>query len=157
MDQLGLSLHKLVAAEIVNPFHKDALLTAERLFDSHGVGENLDPKEAVTYAQHFISYVRNTFQPDSLLAEYPVAQVLRNGQLVKGWIDFLIETSNGWVIVDHKFTTKPESELEPEALKYSGQLMAYKNAVEAASQKKVDSCWIHFPNNGLMLQIAVAS
>ena len=43
MDQLGLSLHKLVAAEIVNPFHKNALLTAERLFDSHGVGENLDP------------------------------------------------------------------------------------------------------------------
>ena len=157
MDQLGLSLHKLVAAEIVNPSHKDALLTAERLLESHAVDENLDPKEAVTYAQHFITYVKNAFQPDGILAEYPVEQVLNNGQLVKGWIDFLIETSNGWVIVDHKFTAKPEGELEQEALKYSGQLMAYKNAVEAATQIKVNSCWIHFPNNGLMLQIAVAS
>jgi ATP-dependent exoDNAse (exonuclease V) beta subunit len=157
MDQLGLALHKLIAAEIINPLHKDVLLTAERLFESHVVGENLDPKEVVTYAQHFITYVKNAFQPDGILAEYPVEQVLNNGQLIKGWIDVLIKTNTGWVIVDHKFTAKPESELEQEALKYSGQLMAYKNAVEAATQKKVNSCWIHFPNNGLMLQIAVAS
>ncbi len=157
MDQVGLALHRLIAAEIVNPSHKGVTLTAERLLESHVVAGCLDPKEAVTYAQHFITYVKNAFQPDSILAEYPMAQVLSNGQVVKGWIDFLIETSNGWVIVDHKFTAKPESELEQEALKYSGQLIAYKNAVEAATQKKVNSCWIHFPNNGLMLQIAVAS
>ena len=67
----------------------------------------------------------------------------------------LIETDQGWVIVDHKFTSQPENELEKEALRYSGQILTYKNAVEAATSKKVTSCWIHFPNSGVMFQTMV--
>lgn len=82
-------------------------------------------------------------------------QVLNNSQLVKGWIDVLMETSEGWVIVDHKFTAQPESGLEEEALKYSGQLLAYKNAVEAATSKKVMSCRIHFPLAGILCELKI--
>jgi len=64
-----------------------------------------------------------------------------------------METDDGWIIVDHKFTAQPDIELEKGALKYSGQLLAYKRAVEAATQKRVQSSWIHFPNSGIMLQI----
>jgi ATP-dependent exoDNAse (exonuclease V) beta subunit len=148
MNQVGLALHQLIAAEIINPAREDALLTAKQILESHGVAENIDSKSAVTYAQHFINYVNKTFQPNRILTEYPVTQVLDSNQLVKGWIDVLMETGDGWVIVDHKFTAQPESELEKEALKYSGQLLAYRDAVEAATQKKVQSSWIHFPMSG---------
>ncbi|MCP4628727.1 MAG: hypothetical protein GY850_35255 [bacterium] len=153
MNQVGLALHQLITAEIINPDHKDALLAAKQILEAYGVAENIDTKAAVTYAQHFINYVNTTFRPKRILTEYPVTQVLDTGQLVKGWVDVLIETGHGWVIIDHKFTTLPENELDKEALKYSGQIQAYKNAVEAATSKKVASTWIHFPNCAAMLQI----
>ena len=153
MNQVGLALHQLIAAEIINPAREDALLIAKQILEGHGVADNIDSKAAVTYAQHFINYVNKTFQPNRILTEYPVTQVLDSGQLVKGWIDVLIETGEGWVIVDHKFTAKTEKEMEKEALKYSGQLLAYKNAVEAATLKKAGPCWIHFPQAGKLFAI----
>ena len=76
-------------------------------------------------------------------------------QLVKGWIDTLIENNGSWVILDHKFTTKPDDKLEAEALKCSGQITAYKHAVEAETSKNVESCWVHFPDSGMMFQIMI--
>ena len=66
-------------------------------------------------------------------------------------MDLLIDTPKGWVIVDHKFTDKTKDALEAEALKYSGQLKAYKDAVEAATKRPVTECWVHFPTFGEML------
>jgi ATP-dependent exoDNAse (exonuclease V) beta subunit len=77
------------------------------------------------------------------------------GQLVKGWIDTLIEKNGSWVIIDHKFTTKSKSELEKEALKYSRQIRAYREGVEAATAKKVESNWIHFPLAGILCELKI--
>jgi hypothetical protein len=60
----------------------------------------------------------------------------------------LAEMDDGCVIVDHKFFSQPESELERDALRYSDQITAYKHAVETATSKSVKPCWIHFPNSG---------
>ena len=148
-------MHKLITAEIINPSHKDAQLTAKQVLESHGVAENIDSNAAVTYAQHFIKYINEAFKPNRIFTEYPVTHVLDNGQVIKGWIDVLIETGDGWVIVDHKFTAQPESKLENEALKYSGQIMAYKQAVEAATSKEVTSCWINFPLAGILFELNI--
>jgi len=50
---------------------------------------------------------------------------------------------------------KPLNMLETEALKYSGQLMAYKRGVQEATGKKVLSSWIHFPVSGMMMNIVL--
>jgi len=155
MNPVGLALHQLLAAEIVNPRHRDALAAAKKIIANHGIAENIDPKAAVRYAQHFCGYVKKIFRPRRILGEYPVMQVMDNGQLVKGWIDVLLETDDGWLIVDHKLSARPESELQAEALKYAGQLLAYKNAVEAATSKKVASCRIHFPLAGILWELKV--
>jgi hypothetical protein len=81
MDQLGLAFYKLLAAEIINPSHKDALMTAERLLKNHGIGENIAPKEAVAYLQHFMAYVKTAFKPNRILAEYPAEHVTSKGQI----------------------------------------------------------------------------
>jgi len=155
MDQLGLAFHQLLAAEIINPLQNDVLQTAEQLLKNHGIGENMAPKDAVAYVQHFMAYLKTTFKPDRILAEYPVEQVTDKGQLVKGWIDTLVEKNGSWVIIDHKFTARPDNELEAEALKYSGQILAYKDAVEAATSKNVESCWVHFPLAGILCELEI--
>ena len=150
---IGLALHRLIAAEIINPSPKDDLKITERLLKSYGVAENIDSKETKEYACHFLNYLMSSFGPDRILAEYPVEQVLKSGQLVKGWVDMLLETEAGWIVIDHKFTDKQKANLEAEVLKYSGQLRAYKRAVEAGSSKKVSSCWIHSPAAGRLYEL----
>jgi ATP-dependent exoDNAse (exonuclease V) beta subunit len=99
-----------------------------------------------------LNQLKTRFQPIRILAEYPITHVQKNGQAIKGWVDLLLETPEGWVLVDHKFTDEP-SALSALALRYSGQLKAYVDAVEAATGKPILSCWVHFPTFGQMFNI----
>jgi ATP-dependent exoDNAse (exonuclease V) beta subunit len=66
---------------------------------------------------------------------------------VRGWIDVLLETDAGFVVIDHKSSPRPKGEWPVEALEHSGQLAVYARALEAAG-KNVAGCWIHFPVGG---------
>ena len=117
----------------------------------------IDPDHILICAQNFHSFIASTFNPVRILAEYPVEQVRKNGQVIKGWIDVLLETKEGWIIIDHKGSPRPRNEWEEEALKYSGQLEAYKNAIEASTGRNVLSSWIHLPIAGGMVKVAFQS
>ena len=78
-----------------------------------------------------------------------MVHVWDNGQIAKGWIDVLVETDAEWVVIDHKIS---QDDHRVVVRKYAGQLLAYKEAVEAATGKSV-KCWIHFPLTGSMVQI----
>lgn len=155
MSRLGDAFHTIIAAEIINPAHKDAITTTRRILDNFSLGANVEPGDALKTAQNFNAFTSRFFNPSQVLAEYPVEQVLENSQVVKGWIDTLVEVEDGWIIIDHKSSLRPKKELPAEALKYSGQLLAYKKAVEAATSKNVVSCWIHFPISGQILKLSV--
>lgn len=79
--------------------------------------------------------------------------VLDNDQVVKGWIDVLLETKDGWIIIDHKSSPRPRKDWKDEALKYSGQLKAYKDGVETATGKDVLATWIHLSVAGGMINV----
>ena len=68
-------------------------------------------------------------------------------------MDVLLETPEGWVIVDHKSSPRPRAEWVEEALAYSGQLRAYARALDAAG-RPVAGCWIHFAVGGGMVQVS---
>ena len=153
MAQVGLALHGIFAAELIDPKHAETLVTAQRIIDSFEISDHLGADETLAYSQQFRRFLVDTFQPKNLFVEYPVEQKLENGQVVKGWIDLLLKTHDGWVIIDHKASLGDEKELEKQALKYTGQLAAYKNAVEAATKKQVKSSWIHFPTAGKLIEI----
>ena len=76
-----------------------------------------------------------------------------NGQIVRGWIDTLLDTETGWVIVDHKSSPRPRGEWEAEALAYSGQLDAYRHAVAAATDRGVVGTWIHFTVSAGLVEV----
>jgi len=152
-ESLGTFLHHVLAAEAVNPLRKDALEKVQNAVAGWGLSRNLEAGAVLVAVRDFFETIRVKFKPRRTLAEYPVTHVLRNGQSVNGWVDLILETENGWVIIDHKFTERPKNDLDDEALKYSGQLKAYKDAVEAATAKTVTACWIHFLTHGEMLQV----
>jgi ATP-dependent exoDNAse (exonuclease V) beta subunit len=90
-------------------------------------------------------WARATFEPVNWRVEHPVTYVLPNGQVAHGLIDLLIETRDGWVVIDHKSTPRPRNEWSEIAESYSGQLAMYKAAVEEISGRPVTSMWIHMP------------
>jgi ATP-dependent exoDNAse (exonuclease V) beta subunit len=153
-ENIGVVLHQLIAAEAINPSRGDAEDSARKLIGAWGLKSSLDAGEALSYVRIFLKHLADKYQPARIFAEYPVVHELKSGQVVKGWVDLLADTPKGWVIVDHKFADLIEEALDAEALKYSGQLKAYKDAVEAATEKTVAECWVHFPGSGRMMSLA---
>ena len=94
--------------------------------------------------------------PSTWLPEHPVIQLLDTGQVVSGFIDLLLETEEGWVIVDHKTSPRPRNEWKNIAAGYSGQLLAYKRAIENATERPVVQTWLHFPVGGGLIEVELA-
>jgi ATP-dependent exoDNAse (exonuclease V) beta subunit len=140
MTVIGTALHALIAAELLNP--------GRTLDDARAlVSTFVDAESALAAARRFRAWLDKKFAPKRTLVEYPIVHVLEDGRAVRGWIDVLLETDAGFVVIDHKSSPRPKSEWPVEALEHSGQLAVYARALEAA-RKNVAGCWIHFPVSG---------
>ncbi|TDJ38986.1 MAG: hypothetical protein E2O54_11750 [Gammaproteobacteria bacterium] len=154
MTAIGSGLHAVIAAELVNPNQKDAVKRAWAILTSYGVAAFIAAADAMEAARRFREAVEERFKPKQILVEYPVTEARDDGRLVRGWIDVLVETEAGWVIIDHKSSPRPKSEWEHEVQEYSGQLAAYAGAV-AHSGWPVVEMWIHFPVTGGLVRLAL--
>jgi len=147
MTLIGNALHAVIAAELVNPDRADAVARAAAILGGYAASVYIDADAAVACARRFRAYVTAHFKPQRIHVEYPIQHVLANGQRVRGWIDVLLHTAAGWVVIDHKSSPRPRNEWEQEALSHSGQLHAYRRALLAAGEP-VAACAIHFPISG---------
>ncbi len=71
---------------------------------------------------------------------------------MSGFIDLLLETAQGWVVIDYKSFQGQKSDWEVKALSYSGQLDCYRQAL-AAMNMKTESLWIYFALDGGLVRI----
>ncbi len=137
----------MIAAELINPERSDAVERARQILSSYGAQTYLTAEHADLAAKRFRAWVVERFKPRRILPEYPISHRLPDGQLTKGWIDVLLETEDGWVIIDHKSSPRPRSDWAQEVTAYSGQLEAYGRALLDADYP-VSGRWIHFPVTG---------
>jgi ATP-dependent helicase/nuclease subunit A len=77
--------------------------------------------------------------------------LVKRDPLRSGLIDLLLETANGFVIIDHKSFLGKTADWSAKALSYSGQLAAY-SALHL--ERPIESAWIHFAAGGGLMQIA---
>ena len=153
MTLIGRALHAVIAMELVNPDRADAQARARRILQGYGAEYFIDPDAAVACARRFRAFVIERFKPTRILAEWPTAEALANGQTMRGWIDVLVETADGWVVIDHKSSPRPKSEWRTEALEHSGQLACYRSMIAATGARLADSAWIHFPVSGGIVRV----
>ena len=116
--------------------------------------EAMAPADAVECARRLRAVLNARFGPHRMLVEHPVKLVQDNGQVLHGWIDLLIETGAGWIVIDHKSSPRPRSEWTDEALEYSGQLTAYASALNGAGLECA-KCWVHFPVSGGLVEVVL--
>jgi ATP-dependent exoDNAse (exonuclease V) beta subunit len=154
MGVLGEALHGIYAAILTHPRDADDCVSLCRaLLQRHGLGGAVDARAVLDSVQRFREKIAETFFPKQVLAEWPVRMVLDNGQRLTGWVDVLVETKDGWVIIDHKSFPGAQSAWPEKAMSFSGQVDAYRSAVEKATGSPVVGQWIHFSVGGGLVEV----
>lgn len=146
MSEVGNAIHAIIAAKCINNDYSKT--DAERLFVSLYMNKHINSDDVLKASDNLLDYINETYPNAKFYAEYPIQQILDSGQVVKGWIDLLIETDQGWIICDHKSSPKKFSQLQNVAMEYSGQLAMYSDAMSAVSDLPVLSTIIYFPVSG---------
>ena len=146
-EEFGEALHAILAAGLLNPRQPDREAATARVLTGFGLEHCVRAADVLAMVVRFRSEAESRFHPKSWLVEVPFTYHNDAGQRVAGFIDLLLETPEGWVVVDHKTFPGPRSSWEAEALRYSGQLACYRRAV-GVTGKPVRDTWIHFVVGG---------
>ena len=125
---------------------------AEQIIDAFGLSGCVSGTEVLSATARLLAMLSDKFAPLQILVETPFEHALEDGTRVMGFIDLALETTGGWVIIDHKSFQGGAAQCDLKALEYSGQLARYREALVAAG-KEVRSQWIHFPVGGRLVEI----
>jgi ATP-dependent helicase/nuclease subunit A len=90
--------------------------------------------------------------------EVPILAALdseHGARRIAGSIDLLLETRDGFVIIDHKSFPGAATHWESRALEYGPQLMTYSKAIEMAGGTVLGR-FIHFTVGGGMAELATS-
>ena len=72
---------------------------------------------------------------------------------MQGRIDLLLETAQGWILLDHKSNPQSADHWQSIAVNYSGQMHAYAKAIEKTTGKMVLESWLYFPVSAGAVQL----
>ncbi|WP_019531411.1 UvrD-helicase domain-containing protein [Dasania marina] len=149
----GTALHAVLATQLLQQqaSEADIIKVGQQLLNSAGLSA-LDTQAVIKAGTAFLNWLTQQWPGAKLYMEYPVSMTNAVGQLLNGTIDLLIETDQGWVIIDHKSTSTELNDLPHVASHYGGQLAAYRHALQAVTNKPVLSQWLHFMAMGSVLE-----
>ncbi len=152
MNRIGNALHAFFASA-------DELATAEALkvqaenITTEWTITNFEAADLCVVWQNLLIFLRNNYGKDiTLLREWPI-QIRNGNQIGSGWIDLLVDTPQGYVIVDHKSFLGDKPQRKKKAVEYQPQLALYAEAVGKASGRPVLATWIHLPLSGRVMRI----
>jgi ATP-dependent exoDNAse (exonuclease V) beta subunit len=150
MNILGNAIHAYFAVDYNNITENMQIKTATRLIKNFGMENIIKPSEIVLSGHNLIKFLDNNYYTYKLYREWPIYMKNEDGQVIQGWIDMLVETEEGYVVIDHK--SYPGKDVEEWAKKHVVQLMMYKKAIESVKGKPVIDVLLHLPVSGIVLE-----
>ncbi len=152
MDVLGSAIHGFLGADDPSLARDVRRTLATDLMRRFGVEAAVDAEALVTRSDALREALSKKYKVLSWRTEWPL-QVRLGAQVISGWADLVVETPDGWVLVDHKSFPGPREKWEAEALSHAPQLAAYSLALERATGRAVVACFIHFVVGGGLAQV----
>ncbi|MFA0415426.1 UvrD-helicase domain-containing protein [Vibrio renipiscarius] len=150
MDHLGSVLHHCLALVLAKP---DIDVDILNELAKGGVPGVVQGEHIFKQGLALLDWIK-TQHPDAILhTEMPIMQMLGDGALRQGAIDLAVETSQGWIIIDHKSNPQSKDKWLDIAQEHSGQLKAYRDALESLSGKDVISTLVHFSVSGGLVEV----
>ncbi|MDW7657360.1 MAG: UvrD-helicase domain-containing protein [Bacillota bacterium] len=151
MDNLGSAVHAYLAVDDVGLTDTAKLALARDILDRWGLLDAMDPADIVAAGQRLAEFIRQRYPEHKVYREWPMTLRNDKGQLLQGWIDLLLETPDGYVIIDHKDYPGPDA--EERVKKYIPQMATYQSAVEQATGRPVIETLLHMPISGQILRL----
>ena len=149
---LGDALHAILAAELLNPTKAGREAKVREQLAGFGLASSLEAAAVVAMMDRFRADFAQRFSPKRVLVETPFSFPLPNGQRVSGVMDLLLETSTGWVLLDHKSYQGRRDQWGSKALTFSGQLALYAQALRKNGMTLAE-VWVHFPVGGGLVRL----
>ena len=151
-SELGNAVHGFLTLQSLSLGSPHATAVATRLLERHGADAYLKAPDLVTMAMRWRRFVATNFPDGQVLAEHPVVWNTKHHQRMEGWIDALIKTEAGYVVVDHKSFSgsDPRGKIESE---FTGQLAAYVEAIMAATGEPIVGVYVHMPLRGEVYKV----
>ncbi|WP_462411664.1 UvrD-helicase domain-containing protein [Neobacillus sp. Marseille-QA0830] len=153
MALLGEMVHGFLAADNRTGTTEQRLAMAQSFTQRYGILA-LAEASMLEASERLDQFIAKQY-PDLMSKHHEWPIHLRKGwQKASGWVDLLLETPKGWVIIDHKTFPGKESDWLIQGLSYLPQLRTYAEAITKATGKPVAEAWIHMPIVGAMIHFS---
>ena len=156
VTDFGTAVHAAIAASVVSGSRPLELPEIERLLHATGVKDRVDPAHVRQQIDALLEWLERRWPGHRRYSEIAVESVLESGQVLRGQIDLLLDTAQGWILVDHKSGPASADQWQDAAAKYSGQLFAYAQAIERATGRRVRESWLFLPVAGGALRLTAS-
>lgn len=149
MQRLGEALHGFFAADRPGAARDWRLGCAARLLATWEVTA-LSAADAVAAADRLWAHLAGAFPGARLRAEWPVRQV-KDGRVLTGRVDLVVEHAEGLAVVDHKSFPGGAEHWPARVAEHAPQVGAYAAVLEAATGRRVTRRALHLPVGGVVL------
>lgn len=156
-DVLGTAIHSCIALSFTDrqvPLSEGEVV---RVLDGYGMQGAISTKLLTQRIQELHQWIAGRWPAVTAHAEIPVQSVLANGQILNGRIDLLLDTADGWILIDHKSSVLEQAKWSTLAPKYAAQMSAYASAIEKATGRKVVEAWLFLPVAGGCVRMSVGA
>lgn len=153
MQLLGDALHGFLAADRPSLPRPNRLSLADGFITRWGVSGALPPESFLDASDALASFVALRWPGAVWHRELPLRRRLPNGSVLSGTADLVLETPDGFVVVDHKSYPGSIADALARAARHAGQLAAYAETVAEAWGKANLGRFIHLPVGGLVVPV----
>jgi ATP-dependent helicase/nuclease subunit A len=154
---LGEAVHACLAAYLSS----DGVLLNENdikgILDRMGVANSVAPSALLGQLAAVRLWLTTRWPKARVMVEVPITQTLDAGQIMNGRIDLLLETAQGWILLDYKSGSQNSTQWANLAASHGGQLAAYSAAIEKVTSVPVLETWLVMPVAGTALKVKTAS
>jgi ATP-dependent exoDNAse (exonuclease V) beta subunit len=157
-DQIGTALHAFLAADRNDLAPNKRLELGRAILSRDGLDTAFEPTALVSASDALMAFVHNRWPNARWHRELPVRTVLdtqHGRRCIQGTIDLLLETTDGFVVVDHKSFPGRSDLWAEQALKHAPQLLLYAMALKATGHVVLGH-WVHFTVGGGAVEVQEA-
>ena len=155
VNALGDAIHGFLAQDATGQGLETRKGKAQAICKRWGVA-GISAHELVAASDRLIAHLADRYGEGVALTEQPIRlKVSRDtgSQIATGWIDLVWQTTNGYVIVDHKSYLGQVDTVQQHCTAYVPQLNVYADCLEKALGEKPLALLVHLPMIGLMVEI----
>jgi ATP-dependent exoDNAse (exonuclease V) beta subunit len=156
MQLVGNAVHGFLAADRSTLDDRARWELAEAILTRRVGSDALSPEPLMKGSDNLRAWIDANWPAATWHREWPVMMRLQQGTVLRGISDLVLETNDGFVVIDHKsFPGNREKAIEAVS-GFAGQINAYADAIAKATGKPVLDRFIHMPIMGLLFPVGMA-